>query len=73
MATIAATRLKTVELSLLDKLRLLNWPFVLVVAAVAMVGYGMMYSAAGGAARALGLAPQPALRRRPRGDARRSR
>jgi rod shape determining protein RodA len=44
----AATRLKTVELSLLDKLRLLNWPFVIVVALVATVGYGMLYSAAGG-------------------------
>jgi rod shape determining protein RodA len=44
----AATRLKTVELSLLDKLRLLNWPFVTVVALVATVGYGMLYSAAGG-------------------------
>ena len=44
----AVTRLKTVELSLLDKLRLLNWPFVIVVALVATVGYGMLYSAAGG-------------------------
>ena len=45
----AATRLKTVELSLLDKLRLLSWPFVGVVTAVAAVGYAMLYSAAGGA------------------------
>ena len=29
-------------------LRLLNWPFVLVVALVALVGYGMLYSAGGG-------------------------
>jgi rod shape determining protein RodA len=39
---------KPAELSLLEKLRLLNWPFVLVVALVAMVGYGMLYSAGGG-------------------------
>jgi rod shape determining protein RodA len=36
------------ELSLLEKLRLLSWPFVLVVALVALVGYGMLYSAGGG-------------------------
>jgi rod shape determining protein RodA len=40
---------KPAELSLLEKLRLLNWPFVLVVALVALVGYGMLYSAGGGA------------------------
>ena len=40
---------KPVELSLLEKLRLLNWPFVLVVALVALVGYGSLYSAGGGA------------------------
>jgi rod shape determining protein RodA len=40
---------KPVELSLLEKLRLLNWPFVLVVGLVALVGYGMLYSAGGGA------------------------
>jgi rod shape determining protein RodA len=45
---LAATRLNTVELTLLAKLRLLNWPFVCVVALVALVGYGMLYSAAGG-------------------------
>jgi rod shape determining protein RodA len=45
---LATTRLNRVELSLLDKVRLLNWPFVLVVALVALVGYGMLYSAAGG-------------------------
>ena len=38
---------KPVELSLLEKLRLLNWPFVLVVALVALVGYGSLYSAGG--------------------------
>ena len=68
-ALTVAARFKTVELSLLEKLRLLNWPFVLIVALVALVGYGMLYSAAGGVARALGLAPQRALLRRPRGDA----
>ncbi len=46
MAT--AARLKTVELSLLEKLRLLNWPFVAVVILIGLVGYGMLYSAAGG-------------------------
>ena len=43
-----AAGFKPAELSLLEKLRLLNWPFVLVVALVAMVGYGMLYSAGGG-------------------------
>jgi rod shape determining protein RodA len=37
------------ELSLADKLRHLNWPFVAVVLMVALVGYAMLYSAAGGA------------------------
>jgi rod shape determining protein RodA len=44
----AALRLKSTELSLMDKIRLLNWPFVCIVAMVALVGYGMLYSAAGG-------------------------
>jgi rod shape determining protein RodA len=43
-----AAGFKPVELSLLEKLRLLNWPFVLVVGLVALVGYGMLYSASGG-------------------------
>jgi rod shape determining protein RodA len=43
-----AAGFKPVELSLLEKLRLLNWPFVLVVGLVALVGYGMLYSAGGG-------------------------
>jgi rod shape determining protein RodA len=45
---LATARFKAVELSLLDKLRLLNWPYVCVVTLVALVGYGMLYSAAGG-------------------------
>ena len=40
---------KPTELSLVEKLRLLNWPFVLVIALVALVGYGMLYSAGSGA------------------------
>jgi rod shape determining protein RodA len=44
-----AAGFKPVELSLLEKLRLLNWPFVLVVGLVALVGYGTLYSAGGGA------------------------
>jgi rod shape determining protein RodA len=40
---------KPVELSLLEKLRLLSWPFILVVALVALIGYGTLYSAGGGA------------------------
>src|SRR5919106_6251086 len=44
-----AAPFKPTELSLLEKLRLLNWPFVLLFALVALVGYGMLYSAAGGA------------------------
>ncbi len=43
-----AARFKTLELSLLEKLRLLNWPFAAVVVLVALIGYGMLYSAAGG-------------------------
>ncbi len=43
-----AARFKTIELSLLEKLRLLNWPFVAVVILIGLVGYGMLYSAAGG-------------------------
>ena len=44
-----AAGFKPVELSLLEKLRLLNWPFVAVVALVALAGYGMLFSAGGGA------------------------
>jgi hypothetical protein len=33
-----AARFKPAELSLLEKLRLLNWPFVLVVVVVALIG-----------------------------------
>ena len=44
-----AAPFKPTELSLLEKLRLLNWPFVLLVALVAVVGYAMLYSASGGA------------------------
>jgi rod shape determining protein RodA len=44
-----AARFRPTELSLLEKLRLLNWPFVLVVVLVAAIGYGMLYSAGGGA------------------------
>ena len=44
-----AAGFKPVELSLLEKLRLLNWPFVLVVCLVGLVGYGTLYSAGGGA------------------------
>ncbi|HEX6144245.1 MAG TPA: rod shape-determining protein RodA [Geminicoccaceae bacterium] len=43
-----AASFKTVELSLLDKLRQLHWPFVAVVVMVALIGYGMLYSAGGG-------------------------
>jgi rod shape determining protein RodA len=44
-----AAPFKPTELSLLEKVRVLNWPFVLVVALVALTGYGVLYSAAGGA------------------------
>src|SRR5918994_5495877 len=44
-----AAGFKPDELSLLEKLRLLNWPFVLVVCLVALIGYGTLYSAGGGA------------------------
>jgi len=48
MAAIAP-HFKPLEPSLLQKLRLLNWPFIGVIAAVALVGYAMLYSAGGGA------------------------
>jgi rod shape determining protein RodA len=44
-----AARPRGAELSLLEKLRDLHWPFICLVALVALVGYGMLYSAAGGA------------------------
>jgi rod shape determining protein RodA len=47
-ASTVAARFKSLELSLLEKLRLLHWPFVTVVILIALVGYGMLYSAAGG-------------------------
>ena len=68
-AMAAAARLKTVELSLLEKLRLLNWPFV---AVVILIGAGRLRHAVLGRrrlARALGLAAQRALRDRPGADA----
>ena len=46
MATV--TRIKPTELSLLDKLRLLNWPFIGIVFLVAAIGYAILYSAGGG-------------------------
>jgi rod shape determining protein RodA len=46
MATV--TRIKPTELSLLDKLRLLNWPFIGIVFLVASIGYAILYSAGGG-------------------------
>jgi len=45
----AATRIGPTELSLPGKLRHLNWSFVAVVILIALVGYAMLYSAAGGA------------------------
>ncbi len=44
-----ATRIGPAELSLLEKLRHLNWRFVAIVILVAAVGYAMLYSAGGGA------------------------
>jgi rod shape determining protein RodA len=46
MATV--TRIKPTELSLLEKLCLLNWPFIGVVLLVASIGYAILYSAGGG-------------------------
>jgi rod shape determining protein RodA len=45
----AATRIGPTELSLPEKLRHLNWPFVAIVILIALVGYAMLYSAGGGA------------------------
>lgn len=44
----AATRIKPTELKLVEKLRLLNWPFLGIVMLIALVGYAMLYSAGGG-------------------------
>jgi rod shape determining protein RodA len=44
-----ATRIGPTRLSLLEKLRHLNWQFVGVAILVALVGYAMLYSAGGGA------------------------
>jgi rod shape determining protein RodA len=43
-----AQRLNPVDLSLAEKIGRLHWPFVVAVAAVAAIGYGTLYSAAGG-------------------------
>jgi rod shape determining protein RodA len=45
----AATLIGPTELSLPDKLRHLNWPFVGIVILITLVGYAMLYSAGGGA------------------------
>jgi rod shape determining protein RodA len=45
----ASVLIRRSELSLADKLRQLNWPFVGIVILVALVGYAMLYSAGGGA------------------------
>jgi rod shape determining protein RodA len=45
----AAIQIRPTELSLQGKLRHLNWPFVAIVVLIALVGYAMLYSAAGGA------------------------
>jgi rod shape determining protein RodA len=45
----AATLIGPAKLSLLDKLRHLNWPFVGMVMLITLVGYAMLYSAGGGA------------------------
>lgn len=44
----ATARLRAIEHSLIEKLALLNWPFVVVVALIASAGYATLYSAAGG-------------------------
>ena len=43
-----ASAFRPAELTLLDKLRQLAWPFVGLVLLVGLVGYGVLYSAAGG-------------------------
>ncbi|HFA59561.1 MAG TPA: rod shape-determining protein RodA, partial [Rhodospirillales bacterium] len=42
-------RLRSRELTFEEKLRALHWPFVLLVPMLAMIGYAVLYSAAGGA------------------------
>jgi rod shape determining protein RodA len=44
----AIQRIGAKELTLLEKLRHLNWPFVAIVILIASVGYAMLYSAGGG-------------------------
>jgi rod shape determining protein RodA len=48
VSTPALPRLRAVELTLGEKLRLLNWPLVGLLLAIGAVGYAMLYSAAGG-------------------------
>ncbi len=42
------SRLRAPELSLEEKVRALHWPFILLVPMLAMIGYAVLYSAAGG-------------------------
>ena len=44
----AWTRLRPTELSLREKLSDLHWPFVTLILLIGFVGYGLLYSAAGG-------------------------
>ncbi len=44
----ARAGLRTTELSLGEKLRLLHWPLVAVLLVIGLIGYGMLYSAGGG-------------------------
>jgi len=44
----AATRIKPMELSFVEKLKGLHWPFVSLVLLVGLIGYVVLYSAAGG-------------------------
>lgn len=48
MIGMAKAGLRTAELSLGEKLRLLHWPLVAVLLVIGLIGYGMLYSAGGG-------------------------
>ncbi len=48
MSTLSAQGFGSTELTLGDKLRLLHWPLVAVLAVIGLAGYAMLYSAGGG-------------------------
>jgi rod shape determining protein RodA len=48
MSSAAVSRLRAADLSLVEKLKALNWPLVALLLGIGAVGYAMLYSAGGG-------------------------